>query len=387
LKLLVFAVALLAACALPAHGLVYCDSAGKSLDAEKEANALYGEMLSTRYADLDRDANAAIASFEAGKISDEELVYRFRVFACNCASNEALHDEWIRIFPRSRAAYLAAAQFWHARAFGARGYKFASETTDAQFAQMQSFFRREVKALKAARELAKTPTPEWAMRIEMDYVEGVPQDAHVLYRVMLKMYPRSIAVRTAYADAVRPKWGGSVVELDRVAADARTLPADDRRYVEAEVLHHIGDDFELRRLYKEAAERYQRAMELCPALTDSAEQAMRIYAVELKDCPKSIDAATRYIARRPMSSKGYRMRGWCRAELNQYEPALADYRKAADLGDPQALQAVAWFYEWGRGGAEQSYRKAIDLYMDAYRAGAPDAKAMADKIRAGTGLK
>jgi TPR repeat protein len=88
-----------------------------------------------------------------------------------------------------------------------------------------------------------------------------------------------------------------------------------------------------------------------------------------------------------MSSKGYRMRGWCRAELNQYEPALADYRKAADLGDPQALQAVAWFYEWGRGGAEQSYRKAIDLYMDAYRAGAPDAKAMADKIRAGTGLK
>jgi TPR repeat protein len=53
---------------------------------------------------------------------------------------------------------------------------------------------------------------------------------------------------------------------------------------------------------------------------------------------------------------------------------LAQVRKAADTGDPVALDRLAWFYDEGHGGVAADKKKAADYYRQAAEKGEPHAE-------------
>jgi tetratricopeptide (TPR) repeat protein len=369
-----------------AHAYPFCDSAAKAIETGDGLDVWRKTMREKRFADLDRHFSGLLADFEAGKISDAELDFSFGMFASARAANEPLHDEWVNAFPKSRAAHLAQAYHFAARGWAARGSDFANKTSETQFAVMSSAFARAAKAFDAAEALAKKPTLERAKRIDMLKAVGSRAERDAIYRSTLKLHPGSLAVRYEYLEAVTPRWGGSLEQMRRVGEEARSLPADDRRFIENLVLYHTGSDYYIRDDYKQAAEYFERAMPMCPGMAGSADGAMYLYTTQMKDYPRAIVAAGRYIDRYPRAARGYMFRANAYEHSRMYKEAFGDYERGAQLGDPKGLESMARFYAMGQG-VTPDFRKAIDLFMAAHEKGVAGAKEKADQVRAGTGIR
>lgn len=369
-----------------AHAYTFCDSAAKAIEAGDAQSGWAKTMKERRFAEVDRHFNGFLAEFEAGKISDAEVVFSFDLFGYARAANEPLHEEWVKAFPKSRAAHLAQARYFAARGWAARGDDFAGKTSETQWALMSAAFARANKALDTAEALAKTPTPEWAQRIGLLSSSGSRQEAASIYSKTLKNHPRSLAVRHAYLMSVTPQWGGSLDQMRRVGEDAKSLSADDHRYVESQVLFHIGAHYARNEDFKQAAEYFERSMPMCPGIALGADGSMYVHANKLKDYPRAIVAAGRYIERYPRATRGYMFRAYSYELSGKHKEAFGDYERAAQLGDPKGLESMARFYAMGQGVAPD-FRKAIDLFMAAHEKGVPGAKEKADQVRAGTGIR
>lgn len=379
---------LIAVCPVASHAYVYCDSPEKGYALRKAQDERRKALVAGGFKELDAHFSSVLAAHDAGRVSDAEVAYEFGMFSTARAANEPLHESWVKAHPKSRAARLARAYYYAARGWAARGTELAGKTSDIQFTAMAHAFDRAMADLDAAESLAKRPTPEWAARIGILRAGGVRGDdpSTTIYRKAISKYPDTFAVRTSYADASAPQWGGSFERLTRIREEANSLPPDDRRYVQSRVDITIGDAYAFRKEDAKAAQSYERAMSACAGFSDAAHRAMRIYA-GMKNFPALVSAAGRAIEHNPDNGWALSMRGWAYLSMNKLHDAFRDYEKAAKLGLPSAFEHLAWFYEGGRGGAPQDFRKAIDLYMIAHEKGVSGAKEKADKVRAGTGLK
>lgn len=384
----IVAALLVAACPVASHAYVYCDDLEQGYALGKAQHGWRKAMVERRFKELDAHFSSVLAAHDAGRVSDAEVAYEFGMFSSVRPADEPLHESWIKAHPKSRAARLARAYYFVARGWAARGTELAGKTSDIQFTAMAHAFDRAMADLDAAESLAKKPTPEWAERINILMTAGGRGDelSTAIYRKAIKKYPDTFAVRTSYANASTPQWGGSFERLARIREEASSLPPDDRRYVQSRVDISIGDAYAFRKEDAKAAQSYERAMSACKGFSDAAYKAMQIHA-GTKNFPGLVSAAGHAIVRDPDSGWALSMRGWAYLSMNKLHDAFRDYEKAAKLGFPGAFEHLAWFYEGGRGGAPQDFRKAIDLYMIAHDKGVAGAKAKAEKVRAGTGLK
>ena len=378
--------AAMAVVALPSHAFVYCDTPKKWEEFHKARDIRFKAMIDHRFAEVDQHFSSILAAFERGAITDAEVNLEFEMFEAPRAEREPLHAEWIQAFPRSRAAHLAAAYYWVSRAYRARGTDVADKTSPVQMAAMEQAFKFAWMELEAAQKFAKIPTPESGKRLEiLRAVKSRKDEADSIYRKTLADHPQSLQVRIAYARASAPQWGGSFEKLSRIRDEARSLPADDRRFVQSRVDLEIGRAYAFRDELVPAAKAYESSMKACPGYSEAAQSVMRIYT-DLKDYPALAAATTWIVDQYPNWAGAYASRAWAYQSQHKYNDAYKDWEKAAQLGNASAFEHMAWLTEWGRG-AKQDYRKAIDLYMIAYSKGVTGAKAKADKIRAGTGIQ
>jgi tetratricopeptide (TPR) repeat protein len=383
----IFAAAIaIALVSAPAYGFVYCDDPSRGPPFYKARAELRKALAERRFADLERHFGGVLAAHESGRITDAEVDMEFGMFYASRAANEPLHADWVKANPKSRAARLAHAYYWIRRGWAARGGEVAAKTDKVQFAAMEHAFRKALGELEAGEAMSKKPTPEWARRIDVLKTFGAGEEMAALYAKAIARFPDTIAVRSQYAFASVPQWGGSLQRLAAIRADAAALPADDRRYAQWQIDNAIASGYAAMKDTVREAEAYERAMPACKAFTDSAQRLIQIYG-ETRNFAGLIRAANHFIGADPRSGWALANRGWAYLSTNKLEEAFRDYEKAVELGHPGAYEHLAWFYEGGRGGAKQDFRTAIDLYMIAHSKGVAGAKEKADKVRAGTGLK
>jgi tetratricopeptide (TPR) repeat protein len=371
-----------------AHAYVYCDKPDEWPHLYQRQEANRKNLVERRFEALDGYFNKLFDDFEAGKRTDAEIDLEFRAFANAKPEYEPLMAEWKKLGPRSRAAQFASAFYWIQRGWAARGDQIAHKTSDEQFAAMTRAFERATRDLEAARQLAKTPTPELAQRIRIlqSSSERGKETPTTIYEKAIKEFPRTLSVRTHYANASTPHWGGSFGRLDEIRKHAESLPPDDRRYVQSRVDDTIGDSYSFRKDYKEAARAYERAAPACPALVDANKSLLWIHANE-KNYAAQIPVATRYLEAYPNTTQVMLQRGYAYVTVGKYEEAFKDFNRAAQLGNGIAYEHLAWMHERGYGLPKYDYAKAIEYYMLADAKGVRGAREKADKIRAATGLK
>jgi tetratricopeptide (TPR) repeat protein len=317
----------------------------------------------------------------------------FALFYNARPGNEPLHVEWLRRYPKSRAAHLALANHYEARGFAARGVDFAGKTSQEQFGAMEQLLRQALSEFDAADALGPKTSLAAAHRISIARTSRVfGLDASRLYRDVIKSYPNTLQARIEFIQASAPKWGGSIRQLLSIIDDAKPLGAADKRYVEYLVYEEIGNTYACTTdltpecgTGKQAAEFYEKSIPLCPGLTNALRLAVVQYT-RMKDIPNVMRTSSLLLEREPRN-------GWARAQRargyvisGKYKEAFDDYRAGADLGSAEAFDGLAWLYEWGRG-VPQDLHKSIDLYMTAANLGMDGARERADKVRAGTGLK
>lgn len=377
----------LAIASLSSHAFVYCDDPARWTDLRKAQKVRREAMVERRFAEIDQHFSAILAAYERGDISDAEVDIEFDFFSTPRAQDEPLHAEWIGAFPKSRAARLAHAYYWSQRGYASRGGDLAAKTSAVQFAAMEHAFKKAWAELDAAEGLAKTPLPEWAARLQILRAtgSGTRDMASPIYRKAIATQPRTLHVRIAYARISAPQWGGSFEKLAAIRDDARSLAADDRRFVQSRVNFEIARAYHFRDEVKPAAEAYERALQGCPAYGGPDEELIRIYQ-DAKDYPALARVTTWLVERYPNYARAYASRAWAHQNMKKNDEAFRDYERAAQLGFGAAFEYLAYMTEWGRG-TKQDYRKAIDLYMIAHSKGVKGAKEKADKIRAGLGIR
>src|SRR5262245_56511837 len=103
-------------------------------------------------------------------------------------------------------------------------------------------------------------------------------------------------------------------------------------------------------------------MPLCPGMLDASRAAMGLY-MDARQYTGLYEAATRYIARKPADGWGDQVRSYALQNQGKWNEAYAELVRATELGYGPAFEQLAWYYEGGRGGVKQDFRKAIDLYM------------------------
>ena len=364
-----------------------CDSTEQRQAFYKALEPWQKSLEQKRFAEADKHFNALIADTAAGKMNDQELHRWFEVFYKWNPGREPLHEDWIRQFPNSAAAYLAAAYHYEARGWNSRGGEYSSKTSDSQFQAMGQEFRKAFENLTRAEGLMARPTLAAAMRMWMMAAAGDRRNqVRDIYRSAIKSFPETVQVRVIWVTLSHPKWGGSIDQLKDVVGDARSLNANDRRYIEYLVNEELGHAYRDADEPKRAAEYYGKAIPMCPGLDGALTADLKMHQAQ-KNYEAIIPLATTYIERYPRGNWGWAMRGWAHVERKEYDRAAYDYERGALYGSSYAQEGLAWLTEWGHGGVKQDYGKAIELYEIAAANGSPTAAQKAEKIRKGIGVK
>ena len=361
----------------------YCLSATKFDDLQIEIKKWENALYDRRFADLDAFLNGLIGAFEKGEKGDDSVERWFRMFRKDSPALEPLHYEWIKQYPTSFAAHLAAAKYFHTVGHAKRGSSYAKDTTESQFKAMTASFNDAVSFLDSAEKLTKKPTLVIAERISLMKSIGERKDVLALYKQGEKMDPHNTRVKASYISATNPKWGGSVAELELVLQVLQTssFPRDTKTYIEYLVWYELANYAEISEQFGDAIMLNERASQMCPGFEEPMTTLVNLYN-NRKNYTGMRSAATRYVARRPKLGWRYARRAWANYNLSDYKSAIADANQASGLGDAYGTYLLGWFYDKGRTEGGRNPAKALELYTTAYQLGHAKARQDMERLRA-----
>lgn len=135
--------------------------------------------------------------------------------------------EWIRQRPRSVNALLARAAFLVRMAWHARGGKFIPDTSSEQITGMDRFFDRAEADIEAALRLDPDHFAAFELSRNIAMARGAHAQLQSAGQKLLEISPLSFLANSRRFLA--PRWGGSYLELARLASQMKTLSARNPR--------------------------------------------------------------------------------------------------------------------------------------------------------------
>lgn len=264
-------------------------------------------------------------------------------------------DQWVKSFPGSFSAHLARALFLIHRGRDARGNKWASETSNQQFALMKEYFRESSKEAQTALGLDPKLTDAYLVLIMNVETDGGPRACEDVAQLGLKQVPASFVIRTALMHCFEPRWGGSYRLMDWVAQESHPLVHSNPRlraldgFVDADRANLMSTQHN----YLAAVQFYTRAID------EGGDHGLF-----------------------------YRGRGEAFGYLRRFDDALDDLRRADQLWpqSPETLEYLAWVSD-----QTGKHREALDEIDLALQIGGPNPSITQVRsqllMRGGTGIR
>ena len=181
--------------------------------------------------------------------------------------NENSLQMWIDQRPQSFFAQLSTGIFYFNHAAYARGYKFISETSPAQLAEMNKIDEKAVGYLQKAMQLdPHSALPQGVLLgIAAREDEAAGKNAAQWLQAANQADPKNLAARIKAVNFLSPRWGGSFELLDQMVEQAKkSLPSQSNNYLEFEVIMEKASHEEVIVKDKQKAyELYKRAKDMC----------------------------------------------------------------------------------------------------------------------------
>ena len=172
--------------------------------------------LEQLFADLERRA-------EAAPDAELDLALAYETFAVTTPTVGESLETFSKVRPESATANLLLAHFRGSSGWHARGSKWASETTDAQFREMERWHRLAEQSVARSLELDAERMEGDLIRLDLASSYGGVSECRMLADRLLERRPSSYRVRAELLACLVPRWGGSYKEMDKVARDAVPL--------------------------------------------------------------------------------------------------------------------------------------------------------------------
>jgi Sel1 repeat/Domain of unknown function (DUF4034) len=335
--------------------------AGQDQDANFQ-NSIYLKLAAGDYAYLEEKYAILLKSHLDGKISEEDLSLKFKIFS-NSPGLESNFDHWVQSYPKSYSARLARALFRISAAWEVRGIKFSNETTDEQINRFKGELREAAYDLDASLKLYSRPIGSYTALMKVSL--GLGSETHYRRQLLidaLEIDPQAFLPRKAYQYSLTPKWGGNVQSLEDFLKECKksSMTAKDKERIQAYHHLYLGENALFAKQYKQASDQYFMAYQLDfdpNSILNSGQSALDGSLYDL-----AFQRFNTLVKMHPKNPYGYNKRGWIyEIHFKNDEKSFDDYLTAADLGDSYAQNRVGWWYMTGRF-VSKDYTKA-EVYL------------------------
>ncbi|MDY6793479.1 MAG: tetratricopeptide repeat protein [Thermodesulfobacteriota bacterium] len=278
--------------------------------------------------------------------TDEYKVYdAYRTFYLTDSLYEALFVKWINNSPDKYQPYLALANYYCAKGWESRGYKFKKETSKEQFEGMRFYFSKAEENLKIALKINPDLMVGYNLLINIYNATGNDAAEDETIENATALFPHSFLVRYVGAWAKQPRWGGSYKDMEDIAKQAEKYSA-----INPELTALYGLIYYDRSRMNRRNKRYKRAIDLLTKALTFGDQwsiyyeRVKIYHFDLKEYDSALEDINRCIELRPVIDKIYRMRSRIYFAKGNYSDSLEDLRTAELLrpGDPSTIKWKEW---------------------------------------------
>jgi tetratricopeptide (TPR) repeat protein len=308
-------------------------------------------LAAGHYAQLDEAMQAVQRDYKRGAITDEQLLAAFRPFyALGGPEQDAQFDAWVKLRPRSYAAYLARAIHYKYVGLKVRGENFIADTPREQLTLMATAFERAAADLKRSMELDDKPLLSYlhAMDISKHFSERL--ETRTLLDLAIEIDPQNMIVRRKYLTTLPSRWGGSYELMKTFVEECRRakLSAVQMRELESMLVdEEVWVLFHKKKDYARVATLTERSLKEDPA--NLTMLRFRVPALtRLERYEETIAAAAAILELKPHDPDALSQRGFAYLQINKVPEAAADYREAATLGDVYAQKELAVLYWQGR---------------------------------------
>lgn len=299
---------------------------------------------------LERYYSQVQQRFRAGALSSDAARDEFRAFYSTDAALAAQYAKWIASKPHSYVAQLARGIYYKRRGMEFRGSKTIGATDPSQIAAMHAEFAIARSALRRSAALDSRPFLSYLHAIDLERMEGDSREARRIYDLAVRLDPGSFALREKYLESLRPRWGGSLADMDAFLreCESATMTEQQRRLLlsrfEEErgwVAENSPDG------YAEAVRAYLRAAELAPedacGPCGPLDRAASLQ-VRLGRFADAIAVYDRILAADAKDLRALDGRGHAKLKLGKVEAAIADLTVSAEAGDAYAQTLLAKIY-------------------------------------------
>ena len=132
-----------------------------------------------------------------------------------------LFDAWVNQYPDFYQPYLARAFYFEMMGWESRGYQWAKDTSDEQFAKMEHFFQLAYQNIEEVLKLKPESICAYQLLINIYRAVSARDRNQEVIAYSLKKFPYSFMLRESYINGLKPRWGGSYSQMDDFADEAQ----------------------------------------------------------------------------------------------------------------------------------------------------------------------
>lgn len=283
-----------------------------------------------------------LAALGRGETTDVAVNRMFVLVGRADEADAGFFDQWVDAYPGSFVGALARGQFHLHRAWQGRGNKFASETRDHQFAEMN----RWLPLARRDAQLALQREPRCAMCLALLIRLSMPMNLHNEARdwvnQALAIDARGVVAPLAYYESLDRRWGGSrdaQSSFVRMLELAGHAPAGTRLRAELET-----DAIDPRRWAGAAGagtglEAARRALAIADTYNGRYIEAYALMSLDRHD--EAVEAFGRIVEQFDSPAEVFTNRAHSYAQLKRWPEAVRDLRIAyEDFRSPWAFEML-----------------------------------------------
>lgn len=389
---------------LLAAGFALFFSIQQVIAADASSPSSFALLKDKKFKELDSFLQAKQHSYEAGNLVPDALYEQFNFASGNESWLETHLSAWIMSAPASYAAHVARGRYYVSRAWEARGDDYISNTPPKNIREMSRLMKLAVVDLEKSIPLTVKPLLSYSLLIDVGMAMGrSEQNRHWLDEAN-RIDPANTYVKIGYLLTLRPRWGGSIEEMQSFVDESKKLlkKQEDINLLQSHVwrshayvrwkdykdYHGCIDyyskaidlhDKEIRpfarrgycyhklKKYDEALRDYNRVLSIAPRNGYVLKSRGALYS-DLHRFDEAIVDLVRATEINPNDGYTWRTLGYVYYSTEKFDKAFASYQKGAEHGDADSQQSLGFLYRFGKG-VKEDRDKAISWWKMAAKNG------------------
>jgi len=283
--------------------------------------------------------------FEKNQTDEYKVYDAYRTFDFTVASFEDLFKKWIDTSPDKYQPYLAIAQFYYAKGWESRGYKWKKDTSEKQFEEMGLFFEKAEDNLNIALEINPNLMIAYNTLIGIYNANGNDESEDRIIAKTFELFPHSFLIKSTISWAKEPRWGGSYKQMENLAKNFEKFSDKNPKIpvLYGFIYYDQARNFKRNKKHEKALELFNKALNFGDHWSFYNERA-KIYHYDLKSYDQALEDAHRSIELRSPLHENYLMRSRIYYAKMDYAESINDLQTAEMIkpGNPEVQRWKKW---------------------------------------------